>query len=94
MDLSQTGRTVGSTTGDWKQAPPVDRFASRPVQSGRDETRPVRLVVYSLRVFPDVALGLACAALLAPPVRCRAKLKPQRQRGFSHRFGHIAVYAA
>jgi hypothetical protein len=93
MDLSQTGRTLGSTIWDWKQAPPVDRFASLPVQSGRDEARPVRLVAYSLCVFPDVALGLACAALLAPPVRCRAKLKPQRQRGFSHRFGHIAVYA-
>lgn len=94
MDLSQAGRKVGSTIWDWKQAPPVDRFASLPVQSGRDKARPVRLAVYFLRALPDVALDLACAALLAPPVRCRAKLKSQRQHGFSHRFGHIAVYAA
>ena len=79
---------MGSTIWDWKQAPPVARFVSLPAQTDRaNEARPARLVVYALHVLPDVALGLACAALLAPPVRCRAKLKPQRQRGFSHRLG-------
>jgi hypothetical protein len=62
-------------------------LTSLPVQANRDEAWPVRLVVSALRGLPDVALGLVCAALLAPPVRCRAKLKPQRQRGFSHHLG-------
>lgn len=61
------------------------RIAPRPAQADSAEASPARLVVYALCVLPAAVLGLACAALLAPPVMCQTKLKSQL-----HVTSHIA----